>query len=147
MKIILLQDVPKIGKKWEEKEVADGFALNSLIPRKLAEAATKSAIARAAVARAAYSANKTAAAESLAKNLEKIEGAKIELKAKANEHGNLFAALHESAICSAIKEKTGAEVLPEFLHSFHPIKAAGEHQIEISSGERKAKFTLVVSAI
>ena len=48
MKIILLQDVPKVGKKWEVKNVADGFAQNALIPKKLAEVATPSALARSA---------------------------------------------------------------------------------------------------
>jgi large subunit ribosomal protein L9 len=145
MKVIFLKDIPKVGKKWEEKNVSDGLALNFLIPKKMAEAATKGAAARAAAARAASLSKKTLAEESFSKNLEKINGAKIELKAKANEHGHLFAALHENDICAALKEKIGAEIVPEFLRSFHPIKTSGEHKIEISLGDSKASFILMVS--
>ena len=44
MKVILLQDVPKIGKRWEVKTVAAGFARNYLLPRGLAKIATKPAL-------------------------------------------------------------------------------------------------------
>jgi len=44
MKVILLQDVEKLGKKFEVKEVADGFAKNHLFPKKMAQPATKNAL-------------------------------------------------------------------------------------------------------
>ena len=144
MKIILLQDVPKVGKKWEVKSVADGFAQNSLIPRRLAEAATASAVARAARARADANAKHSASADALAQNLKKIEGARVEINAKANEQGHLFAAIHESDIITALKQKTGVEVAPEFLKIAHSIKTSGEHSIEVSVGDVKAHFTLSV---
>lgn len=146
MKIILLQDVSKIGKKWEVKNVADGFAQNSLIPRRLAEAATASAVARAASARKAADENKVANAAALAKNLAALEGARMELSAKANEQGHLFAAIHENEIAQALKEKTGIAVSPEFLKLTHPIKALGEHSVVIIAGEARVEFTAAVSA-
>ena len=45
MKIIFLQDVPKVGKRHDVKEINDGYAMNFLLPRKLAVPATASAIA------------------------------------------------------------------------------------------------------
>lgn len=146
MKIILLQDVPRIGKKWEVKNVADGFAQNSLIPRKLAEAATAGAVARAGVARKAADKNKVANATALAKNLATLEGARVELSAKANEQGHLFAAIHENEIAQALKEKTGIQVLPEFIKHTHPIKTIGEHSVVVTAGETKVKFIVAVSA-
>ncbi|MDP3661590.1 MAG: 50S ribosomal protein L9 [bacterium] len=146
MKIILLQDVPKVGKKWDIKNVADGFAQNSLIPRKLAEAATASALARAEAARKGAEENKVASASELAKNLKTINGARVEISAKANEQGHLFAAIHESEIAKALKEKTGIAVSPEFLKSAQPIKTTGEHAIEIVAGDAKAACTIVVVA-
>lgn len=146
MKIILLQDVPKVGKKWEVKNVADGFAQNSLIPRRLAEAATAGAVARAVAARKAVEENKVANAAALAKNLTALEGARVELSAKANEQGHLFATIHENEIASALKEKTGISVLPEFLKPTHQIKTTGEHSVAIIAGEAKAQMIVSVVA-
>lgn len=145
MRIILLQDVPKVGKKWEVKNVADGFAQNSLIPRGLAEIATAAGAARAAAARADADSKRIASAEAIAQNFKKIEGARVEIISKANEHGHLFAAIHENDIIKALKEKTGVEVAPEFINLAHPIKTTWEHNIEVSVGDVKAHFTLSVS--
>ena len=45
MKVIFLQDVPRVGKRHDVKEVNDGYAANFLLPRKLAEVATPHAVA------------------------------------------------------------------------------------------------------
>ena len=44
MRVIFLQDVPRVGKRHEIKEVNDGYAMNFLFPRKLAESATPKAV-------------------------------------------------------------------------------------------------------
>ena len=51
MKVIFLQDVPRVGKRHDIKEVNDGYAMNFLFPRKLAELATSKAIAELEVQR------------------------------------------------------------------------------------------------
>ena len=45
MRVIFLQDVPRVGKKYDIKEINDGYAMNFLFPRKLAESATPRAVA------------------------------------------------------------------------------------------------------
>ena len=49
MKVILLQDVPKVGRKYEIKNIADGFARNKLFPKKLAEQARENAKLKARI--------------------------------------------------------------------------------------------------
>ena len=133
MKIILLHDVPKVGKKWEVKNVADGFAQNALIPKKLAEVATPSALARAAAARQVTEASRAASAEELGELAKTLASAPLEISAKANEQGHLFAALHEGDIARAIQQKTGVAVSPELLKPAHPIKTVGEHLVSIQT--------------
>ena len=145
MKIILLHDVPKVGKKWEVKNVADGFAQNALIPKKLAEMATPPALARAVAARASSEASRAASAEELGELAKTLASAPLEISAKANEQGHLFAALHEGDIARAIQQKTGVAISPELLKSAHPIKTVGEHLISIQTTDTTFRVTLLPS--
>ena len=90
MKIILLQDVPKIGKKYEEKDVAEGYAINMLIPKGLAEHATAGARTKAEAKRKATETATKLAEEALVKQLKAIDGLNIKIKAKANRLNKLF---------------------------------------------------------
>jgi large subunit ribosomal protein L9 len=69
MKIILLKDVPKIGRKFEVKNVADGYALNALMPKGLAMVATLQAIAQIDKEKAKIQAEQKIQEELLLKNL------------------------------------------------------------------------------
>ena len=91
MKIILLKDIPKIGRKYDVKDVADGYALNLLIPRELAAIASPQAMKRVEQMKEKEGAEKKIQADLLLKNLETIKGLTLNLKEKANDKGHLFA--------------------------------------------------------
>src|SRR4051812_13694300 len=91
MKIILLKDVPKVGKRYDVKNVADGYALNMLIPRGLAQVATNDAVKRVELAKSNDMTQKKIQDELLVKNLEIIKNLTLTLKERANEKGSLFA--------------------------------------------------------
>ncbi len=146
MKIILLKDVKGVGKKHDAKTVADGFALNSLIPQGLAEVATAKVLARVELLRKQEVADKKVQEDLIAKNLKGIHGAVVEVTADVNEKGHLFAGLHAADIAPLIREKTRIDVLPEFIQLDKPIKEAGEHKIDIKVSGKSATFTLVVKA-
>lgn len=147
MKVILLQDVPKIGKKHEVKDVAEGYATNMLIPKKLAEHATAGAIKKAEAARAALALKAKAMEEALMKQFKKVEGVAITLKGKASEKGHLFAAIHNDTIAKAIGESIGMEFPVSSLHIPEPIKSVGEHEIEIKIQDKSTKVKVVVEAL
>lgn len=147
MKIILNQDIPKVGKKYEVKNVADGHALNFLIPRGLAIAATASALKKLEIAKAQLVVEKKVQEDLLLKNLKSLDGAKIEIIEKANNKGHLFAGLHKEQIIPVIKKQTGFDVLPEFLVLEKPIKQIGEQTIEVKVQDKIAKFTVVVRGV
>ncbi|MEN9622087.1 MAG: ribosomal protein large subunit ribosomal protein [Candidatus Parcubacteria bacterium] len=142
----MLKDVKGVGKKHEIKIVADGFALNSLIPRGIAEVATTKALARVEMVKKIEEAEGKIHADLLAKNLKSIHDAVVTVTADANEKGHLFAGLHTTDIAPLIKEQTRIDVLPEFIQLEKPIKEVGTHKIDIKVQGKSATFTLEVKA-
>lgn len=144
MKVILLSDVSKLGRKFDVKEVNSGHALNFLIPKKLAVAATPAALKRLETEKNRNDAERKIQEELLVKNLSEIDGKTLNIKEKVNEKGHLFASLHKEEIAQKLAEITRVEIDPENLVMEHPIKEAGEHEVEIKIGEKSAKIKVVV---
>ncbi len=146
MKVILLQNVPKIGKKYEQKVVSDGYATNFLIPRGLAEIATESSVSRIMLRKSQSDTESKIHEDLLLKNLHDLEGVRVEMTESANDKGHLFAGIHAEEMIPAIKEQTRLEVLPEYIVLEKPIKTVGEHQIPVTIQNTTVTFTLVVNA-
>lgn len=146
MKVILNQDVPKIGRKYETHEVADGFAHNYLLPRKLADFATKAAIARVSLAKSLHDEQLQLNETELIKQLKKLSESEIKLEEKANEKGHLFAGIHAEELQIAIKEQVGIDMPTTYIILAKPIKEVGEHVVEIAVQDKKASLTVVVSS-
>lgn len=146
MKIILLQDVPKVGKKYDMKEMNDGYAYNFLIPRNLAIVATKKAQNKIDTIKKKEEGNRKIHEELLLKNLKDLNGITLTIKEKASEKGHLFAGIHREEIVRELKEQTRLEVEPSFIILEHPIKEIGEHIIEVKAGEKTVKFNLNIEA-
>lgn len=147
MRVVLKQDVPKIGKKHETKEVSDGYALNFLIPKGVAEVATAKAVKKAEEALKAQEEMKKLHEDLIIKNLKNIEGVTITISDKVNEKGHLFAGIHKEQILAELKKETRLEVLPEHLEMDKAIKEVGEHSIKVKIQDKTAVFKLVVKAI
>ncbi len=144
MKVVLLKGVAKIGKINDIKEVSDGYALNFLIPKKLAKTATDSAINTAIKIKAQEEAQKKIQKDLLLKNFDDIKGVKISITVKANEKGHLFSGIHKEEIIKALKEQTRLDIDPEYLILEHPIKEVGEHRIEVKIENRAVSFILEI---
>ena len=143
MKIILLQDVAKIGRKHQVVEVPDGYARNQLIPKGNAKPATPENLK--AINKLHQDHSKASAAEE-----EKFFAAKEALKDKVitlsglkNDNGHLFAAIkpemiHEALIANGINVDVKAIKLPG------AIKTTGEHQIELTHSKHSFNFTIAI---
>ncbi len=147
MKIVLLKDIAGVGRRNEVKNVSDGYALNMLIPNKLAVVGTPSAIAHAARLKAEQEGERKLQENLLLKNFSSLEGVEIELTEKANEKGHLFASVHTSTIASELKKQKGIDVLPDFLHVEKPIKEIGAHTITVKAHDKTGTFSLVIKAL
>lgn len=146
MKVILLKDVAKLGKKFDVKEVKSGHALNLLIPRGEAMPATSSAMNTMKAQKAKIDQERVVREDLIAKNIKDLDGLALNVSGKANEKGHLFAGLHREAIAAELQKKTELQIDPSFIQIEHPIKEVGEHMIEVKAGGKSAKFKLIIEA-
>ena len=125
MKVVLLQDVKKLGKKGEVMEVAEGYARNFLMPQKLAAHATKDTLNQ-------LQQQKSATADRQKRQLEEAkllaaQLATIEVKvvAKAGEGGRLFGAITTKDVADAAKAQHGVELDRRKMEFADPVKNLG----------------------
>ena len=146
MKVILLKDLAKLGRKFDVKEVSSGHALNLLIPCGEAIAATRDTLKRYELLKAKEQGDRQVIADLIAKNLKDLDGLKLSVASKANDKGHLFAGLHREAVAAEIFKQTKLQIDPAFISLDQPLKTVGEHEIVVTAGEQRAKFTLVITA-
>jgi len=145
MKIIFLKDVPRIAKKYDIKDVADGHGRH-LIMQKVAELATKEAITRIETKKLADVSQKKMNEELLKKTLAALDGASLTFFGKANEKGHLFASIHREEVLVELKRALRIELHPDYLVLDKPLKELGEFQIPVVVGKTRAVLTVNVQA-
>ena len=147
MRVIFLKDIPRVGKKYDIKEVNDGYAINFLLPRKLAVVATPKAVAELEMKKKEIAIEREVQEDLLMKNLEEIKGKVVTIKVKADEKGHLFAQVHKEEIIDGMKEQHHADISEEFIILKKPIKEIGEFEILISIKGKESSFKLMVEKI
>jgi large subunit ribosomal protein L9 len=147
MKVLLLQNVAKIGRTGEVKEVSEGYAQNFLFPKKLAELATPSRIALLEKAREYEESEKHLRAELLAREIKKLADKTITLTRKVNSSGSLFAGVTAEDIKAAIRNSEGILLPVEMIHVRDHLKKTGEHTVEIGGIHSLPKIGLTVKIL
>ena len=143
---ILLQDVENVGERGTVVDVSKGYLRNYLIPRKLAEPATRGAVAaaeRRAVAAERAVADATAKAEESAALLNKTV---LTIAHQAGDDGRLFGSVTSQDIVDAIKEARGIAIDKRHVRLEEPIKTVGTRMVvvEVESGVTATVKTMVV---
>ena len=131
MKVILRQDLSKVGKRGDIVEVAVGYARNYLLPKGMAMVATDGAVNQAASMRRSRDlrdAKDREAAETVAKVL---VSRTINIKAKAGSEGRLFGSVTASDIAEAVLAQTHIDIDRRKLHMGEPIKTLGTHSVTV----------------
>ena len=141
MKVILLQDVARIGRQYEIKDVPDGHALNLLIPKKLAEPATPANLKRLQARTGQKAAELEASQEVFLETRSKLKETPVTITVAANEKGHLFKGLKAADIAHAVTEQVGTLGVTQ-VQLADPIKELGEYTITISSAGEDGVFTL-----
>lgn len=146
MKVILLQDIEGLGKKYEVKEVKDGYARNLLLPQKMAKAATKQALKWLADQKEVIA---EAAEEDLKKEqalASELDGSEVNIAVKVGDEGQLFESINNQKIAEKLKEM-GFEIKKSQIKLEEPIKELGEFPISITLAHNlEAEVKVIISA-
>jgi large subunit ribosomal protein L9 len=147
MKVVLLEDVKGTGKAGETKDVANGYARNFLLPRKLAQPATRGAqeqVDRQKVTETKREERELADARALAVRLEAAQGV---LKLRSGKDGKLFGAVTNADVASALKQQHGITLDRRKIEFEQPVKAMGPGSAHVKlHREVTAHIPLMVSS-
>lgn len=131
MKLILLETVKPLGNKGDVVDVAEGYARNFLLPRKLATEAGKGALAQLGMQKKAQERREAAVLADARALAQRLEAARIAVKAKAGGNGKLFGAVTNADIASAIADTLEVQVDKHKVELRSQIKALGSYPVEI----------------
>jgi large subunit ribosomal protein L9 len=146
MKVLLCEDVNRLGWLGDIVEVAEGYARNYLLPQGLATVATQGNIRSLAKEKGKRSIQRVAEGKRLEKAAEAVKGAEAVLAAKANEQGHLFGSVTEKHIAANLRDQ-GFEVADSVVKLPEHIKQVGTHEVILRySDDIKVPVSVVVVA-
>jgi large subunit ribosomal protein L9 len=132
---ILLKDVERLGEKGTVVDVSKGYLRNYLIPRKLAQPATKGAVEAARRASEAEQRAAEVAAGRAQKEAELLNRTVLTISQQAGDDGRLFGSVTTQDIAEAIQEARGIVVDRRKVHLDEPIKHVGTYVVVVEVGD------------
>ncbi len=129
MKVILTKSVADLGDKGDVVDVADGYARNYLVPKKLAVKASDGALKQADSMRVAREESTRRALEEAQQLGESLTGTRVVVAARAGDSGNLFGSIGASDVAEAIVKFTGIDIDRRIVDITEPIKEIGLHEV------------------
>lgn len=143
MKILLCEDIDKLGWLGDVVEVAEGYARNYLIPQRLATQATDGNIRAIAEEKSKRADQRKLEGKRLETAMKAVEGAEAVVAAKANEQGHLFGSVTAREIAANLREQ-GFEITEKRVQLTEHIKELGTHPVTIRFG---AELTTTVNVV
>jgi len=145
MKVILLQDIPTLGSMGSVVTVKDGYALNYLIPRKMATKATEKALKNIEKMKAEILKRLEKEKRKLEEVASLLQGVRVEIPAKAGEGGRLFGAITALHIAEAIQQKLNLKIDRRKIVLPEPLRILGSYEVTVDlGGETSARITVEV---
>ena len=143
MKVILLKNVPKIGKKDEIKDLPDGYVRNFLLPQKLALIATNEVVKNVERAQNEIRVGREIQSDLFKKNLRSVNGIGLTIYAKANGEGSLYKAVGPKDVAAALK-KDHKIVMEENLIHMEPAKHVGTYKASVQALGMKEEIEVTI---
>ncbi|MDD2585080.1 MAG: 50S ribosomal protein L9 [Syntrophomonadaceae bacterium] len=147
MKVILQQDVKKLGKEGEVKEVQEGYARNFLLPKGLAIQANQANL-KENQERTTKAEKKKEKQKKSAETLKgKVDGKTVTIKAKTGGGDKLFGAVTAKEIAEVLKKQLGVDVDKKKIEIGEPIKHLGKYPVKLKIYPSvQAEVTVIVAA-
>lgn len=143
---VLTADVENLGSRGAVVSVSKGYLRNYLIPRGLAQPATKGLIAQAEAQAAANQASQAEAAAQARELAELLSNTTLTISAQAGEDGRLYGSVTSQEIADSIKEARGVDVDKRKIELPEPIRETGSYEVEVGleGGVKATVKTIVV---
>ncbi len=145
MRIILLQDIENLGKKYEIKTVKHGYARNFLLPQNLVKLATKENLKWLEEQKKLLAKRAQEELEKIEFLVSKIDGLELLIPVKVGEQGQLFESITDQRISTELK-KLGFEIKKEQIELKEPLKELGEFMVKINfTHALEAEIRIIIS--
>lgn len=146
MEVLMINTVPRVGRKGEFKNVAEGFARNYLFPRNYAIPATDGAKKHLDLMKTSWEKQAVREKQAYMDMAAKIEGLVLKLTRKAGDKGRLFGSVTSTELAEEINKLAKVTIDKKLVVADH-IKELGEHSVTIRfTGEVKAHMKVVIVA-
>jgi large subunit ribosomal protein L9 len=130
MKVLLTEDIKRLGWLGDVVDVNEGYARNYLLPQRLAKVATEGNIRAIAEEKAKRAEQRLQERKRIEKAAEAVDGAEAVLAARANEQGVLFGSITEPMIAANLRAQ-GFEVADQIVKMPEHIKHLGTHEVSL----------------
>ena len=134
MKVVLLDDIVNLGEAGETVDVKNGFARNWLLPRGLAELATRDALNRIGLIKRAAESKRVKRLSEASDKFAALAGKTLVLSMKAGTENRIFGAVTSAMIADAVKNQFGVELDRRHVQLEEPIKHLGDFTVPLRAG-------------
>ena len=142
MQVILKQDIPKVGHRFDVVTVSNGYANNFLFPQKLAEPAKPHKVTQLKKMKERAKAEEQAKMEEVKNKLDEIKDANIEIIEKSDEQGHLYKKVNSKDIIKAIENNFSIQLPETAILLDAPITETGDCEVDIEAADKK--ITVIV---
>jgi len=144
MEVLLLQDLPGIGKKNDLLIVGDGYAMNNLLPNRMALVATPTVRRRYADQIRRRAEEKVSELALQSQDADALKGKTLKFERKATKAGKLYAAITEKVLSEELKSQLTLDVKEDAIIIGEPIKALGEFEVKIKMADVEHPLAVAV---